>query len=85
MSGYEWHDFIGNLGVLCILAMYLMVQLQRIDPLSLAYSVINGLGAALILFSLYFEFNLSAFVIEAAWLMISIVGIARFMMRSPVS
>ena len=84
MSGYEWHDFIGNLGVLCILAMYLLVQLEKIDPQSLIYSSINGLGAALILFTLFFDFNLSAFVIEAAWLLISIIGIGRYLMRSSV-
>lgn len=85
MSGYEWHDFVGNIGVICILAMYLMVQLEKIDAQSLAYSIINGLGAALILISLAFDFNLSSFVIEIVWLVISIVGIVRYFLRGSPS
>jgi hypothetical protein len=33
------------------------------------------LGAALVLVSLYFEFNFSAFLIESFWLAISILGL----------
>ncbi len=77
MLGYEWHDFIGNIGVFCILATYLLVQLERISATTQLYSVLNAIGAALVLFSLFYDFNLSAFVIEAAWLLISLFGIAR--------
>ena len=74
---YEWHDLVGNLGVLCILGTYLALQLQRMDPQGYAYSIINGMGAVLIMVSLYFDFNLSSFVIEVFWLLISILGIIR--------
>jgi hypothetical protein len=48
---------------------------------SLTYSVTNAVGAALVLFSLYFEFNVSAFLVEFFWLLISIVGIVRYFGR----
>ncbi len=73
--GYEWHDFVGNVGVMLVLAMYLLLQLGRLDPRTLKYSLFNALGAGLILVSLAIDFNMSAFAIEAAWLLISIVGV----------
>ena len=77
MSGYEWHDFVGNIGVGFVLAMYLAVQLDRIDVTGLPYTLLNGLGALLILLSLWFDFNLSAVLIESAWLGISLFGLIR--------
>jgi hypothetical protein len=77
MLGYELHDLVGNVGVLCILATYLLLQIERIEPTSLIYSGLNALGAGMVLFSLMVEFNLSAFIIESCWLAISVFGIAR--------
>ena len=77
MAGYEWHDLVGNAGVICILGAYLFLQLERLAADSLTYLIANGLGAALILVSLAFDFNLSAFLIESAWLLISLFGLVR--------
>jgi hypothetical protein len=68
-------DAIGMLGVLMILTTYTLVQLDRISVRKLSYSLINALGAGLILVSLYVDFNLSAVVIESSWLLISLFGI----------
>ena len=78
---YGWHDLIGNLGVLLILLSYLLLQLGRVRPDGLRFSLANGVGALLILISLIQEFNLSAFLIEAAWLLISAGGVLRYMLR----
>ena len=78
---YEIHDLVGNLGVLLILASYLFVQLRKLDATGLAYVVANGLGAAFILYSLIYDFNLSAFIIEIAWILISLVGLVRIYME----
>ena len=72
---YEWHDLIGNIGVVLILATYLLLQVGRMPSTSLWYSLLNGLGAALILVSLTQDFNLSSFIIEICWLVISGIGI----------
>ncbi|NJN51348.1 MAG: hypothetical protein HC809_05770 [Gammaproteobacteria bacterium] len=74
---YEWHDVIGNLGVFAILATYLALQMQRLDPRRVTYSALNALGALFITVSLVFDFNLSAFVVEVVWVMVSIYGIVR--------
>lgn len=81
---YEAHDFIGNLGVALILGTYFLVQIRRLDATGLPFLVANCLGAALILYSLRFDFNLSAFFIEAIWLLISLVGIFRILLERRV-
>jgi hypothetical protein len=43
--------------------------------------VLNGLGALFILYSLWFDFNLSAFLIELIWLLISLVGLGRWLLE----
>ena len=72
---YQLHDFVGGLGVMMILSAYLLMQLDKLSSKSLLFSVLNGLGAALVLYSLYFDFNLSAVVIELFWLGISLLGV----------
>lgn len=82
---YDWHDVLGNLGVLMIIVTYLLLQLERISSKSLGYSVVNGVGAALVIVSLYFDFNLSAFVIELFWLLISLLGVVLYFRNGTVS
>lgn len=72
---YSFYDFIGNIGVALILGAYLALQLEKVDSQTRLYSAINGLGAGLILVSLYFDFNLSAALIESVWLLISLYGV----------
>ena len=74
---YQWHDLIGNAGVVAILATYALVQLDRMAVRDLSYSLLNALGAVFILVSLMFDFNLSSFVIEVVWLVISVYAIVR--------
>lgn len=78
---FEYYDVAGTTGVILIVVSYFLLQIGRMRSNSLTYSVNNAVGAALILFSLYFEFNVSAFLIEFFWLLISIVGIVRYFGR----
>lgn len=74
---YHWYDFVGNIGVILILLAYLLLQISVLKSESLNFSFLNLIGALLILVSLYFEFNLSAFLVEFFWLIISIIGILK--------
>lgn len=74
---YAWYDLVGNVGVALIVGSYLLLQLGRLAPTGLRYSLLNAAGAGLVLVSLWWDFNLSAFVIEAFWVGISGVGIVR--------
>ena len=40
--------------------------------------MLNALGASLIIVSLLFDFNLSAFIVEAFWVIISLIGIGKY-------
>ena len=77
-----WYDVSGTMGVVLIVAAYLLLQLERVSGNGLMYLTMNAVGAALILLSLVYEFNLSAFLIELFWLGISLMGIARYMRKA---
>lgn len=70
----EVHDLIGGLGALVLLITYFLLQVNRIEAKSMLYSQLNAVGSGMILVSLCYDFNFSAFVIESAWLVISILG-----------
>jgi len=71
-------DFVGNVGVVVLVITYLMLQLNKLSSDGLAYSVLNALGASLIVVSLLFDFNLSALLMEVFWVLISFIGIYRY-------
>jgi multidrug transporter EmrE-like cation transporter len=71
-------DFIGNVGVVVLMVTYLMLQLNKLRSDGLAYSLLNAIGASLIVVSLLFDFNLSALLMEVFWVLISFVGIYRY-------
>lgn len=73
----ELHELVGSLGVVLIVGAYLGLQLERIDPKRLPYSLVNALGSGLILVSLAFEWNLPSALIEGFWLAVSALGIWR--------
>lgn len=72
---YTLQDFIGNVGVFLILFAYLGLQTEKLRAKSFVFNTLNLSGALLILFSLLFKFNLSAFIIELAWAVISLYGL----------
>ncbi len=78
---FEYYDIVGTTGVILIVATYFLLQVGRIRSDSLMFSASNAVGAALILISLYYEFNLSAFLIEFFWLLISVIGMIRYLSR----
>ncbi|NNE69376.1 MAG: hypothetical protein HKN29_03310 [Rhodothermales bacterium] len=70
-------DIIGLVGVAFIVGAYLLLQTGRIASENPWFSVANALGAGLVLVSLWYEFNLSAAVVEGFWLVMSLYGIVR--------
>lgn len=68
-------DLIGLFGVALILIAYWALQTERLAAEDWRFSAVNGLGALLIMVSLYFTFNLASFVIEVFWLAISLFGL----------
>lgn len=73
----HWYDWAGLFGVAIILFAYFLLQAGRVRGDALVYQLMNAGGALAVLVSLMYAFNLSAFVMELAWLAVSIYGIVR--------
>lgn len=78
---YAWYDFVGSIGVGMIILTYVALQTDRIKSETLLYSLLNAAGAALIIVSLFFNFNFSAFIVEFFWLLISLFGIGKYFFK----
>jgi hypothetical protein len=76
---YGFFDFVGNVGVVIMIVAYLLLQLNRLNSKAPAYSLLNAFGASLVVLSLSVNFNLSAFIMEVFWVLISLIGIYRFL------
>ena len=70
-------DGAGLLGAALILLAFALVQAKRLDPHEAAALSMNLLGAGLVMASLARRFNLAAFLLEAAWALIALWGLAR--------
>lgn len=70
-----WYDIVGTIGVALIILAYAAVQARRMRSEQLSYSIINLMGAAMILVSLRYNFNLASVIIEIFWILISLWGI----------
>ena len=81
ITDLQWHDWLGSLGVLIIVAAYLWLQIGRIAGQNVVFSGANLLGSMLILVSLYFDFNFSAALIEIFWIVISLFGLVMGLRR----
>ena len=77
----SWYDILGTLGVAVIIFTYVLLQIERVRSEQLIYSLLNAIGAALILISLYFDFNFPSVVVEFFWLVISLFGIGKWISR----
>jgi paired small multidrug resistance pump len=73
----EWYDWTGIAGTLMVLGAFFLLQAGRVSGTSLAYQLLNLFGAGGVLVSLWGKFNLSVFVLELAWMVVSLYGIVR--------
>jgi len=71
---FRYADAVGMIGVILILIAYYLLSVNRMSAMSMSYQWLNFWGAWLILYSLFFHWNLSSVVIEAAWILISMLG-----------
>ncbi|MDQ3042830.1 MAG: hypothetical protein M3R11_10700 [Acidobacteriota bacterium] len=78
---YAWYDVVGSIGVGLIILTYTALQLEKIRSETLLYSLLNALGASLVLISLVYSFNFAAFIVEFFWVLISIYGIAKYFLK----
>jgi hypothetical protein len=79
MMDLQWFDFVGFAGVLIVLGAYAALQTGRMDGNGLMYSLLNLLGAAGILVSVWYatKLNWPVLFIETIWILMSAYGIHR--------
>lgn len=78
MTTIFWYDWAGYVGVVLVLLAYLLLQARVFPGHGLIYQLMNLFGALGVMLSLMFgSFNLPAFLMELAWLLISLYGIVR--------
>ena len=68
-------DIIGMIGTICIVVVYLLMQLNKMDARSFNFNLINLFGAVLLFISLCVNFNLASMVIEVFWIIASLIGL----------
>ena len=69
---------IGLIGAACPVTMYFLLEQERVDPKGLLFFGVNGIGSVLIIIASIGEFDwgdIGAVAMEAAWLVISLMGI----------
>ena len=75
---FFWYDWAGYIGVLLVLLAFLLMQAHKLHGNGLTYQLMNIFGAVGVMLSLLFGgFNWSAFLMQVAWLLIGIYGVAR--------
>lgn len=77
----SWYDILGTVGVAIIILTYVLLQIERLRSDELLYSLLNAVGAALVLISLVYSFNFPSFVVEFFWLLISLFGIGKYLAK----
>ncbi len=78
-------DIFGILGVIGIIIAYFLLSIDRMQANHWSYSLINFIGALFIVWSLLDEWNLSAFLMEAAWAVISLYGLVKSLIKRPTA
>jgi predicted membrane protein len=71
-------EITGILGVIVIIIAYILLQLEKMDAKDLGFSILNTIGALLIIISLLYDWNLASFIMEATWMMVSLYGIIKY-------
>ena len=70
-------NLIGLIGVVLVLAGYILLQIEYIKQSTPIFSWLNILGSICLIYSLWFNWNVASFTIEVAWLLISLFGLFR--------
>lgn len=73
-------DIGGVAGVVMILLAYAGIHFDWFDPKRAPALFMNLIGSLLILFSMTRAFNLSAFLMEAAWAAMALYGLVKLVL-----
>ena len=77
----SWWDVAGLAGVFMMLVAYAAAAMGRMDAKRAPALICNAVGSSLVLGSLTQKFNLSAVVMESAWLVVALAGLVRLVIQ----
>lgn len=75
---------IGLIGAACPVIMYYLLEQEKVNPKSLLFFGVNGIGSVLIITASIGEFDwgdIGAVLMETAWFIISLMGIYKIMFK----
>lgn len=75
MMDVSFSDIVGVIGVTIITGSYAWLQINREFAHTIRYPLFNMAGALMIIYSLMYDWNLSAFMVEAVWVIVSMFGL----------
>lgn len=70
-------EIIGLIGVFFILVTYLLAQSSKISVDDWTFLIGNVFGSLCVIFSLLYQWNLAAFIVEFFWTAITLFGVYR--------
>lgn len=79
MEQLDWHQYVGIAGTAVYIANYASLQIGKVDGNGFIYVLLNLIASSCVLFSLLYAFNLASALIQASWIVISVVGLLRKM------
>ena len=74
LSTLKVTDICGLFGVIIVLGTYLFMQIEKLRPTGLYFSLFNFVGSMFLLISLAGDWNLSSALVEVIWQLISVYG-----------
>ena len=74
-------DIAGLVGVAMMLAAYALSAMGRIRVDAWPALSVNLIGAVLVLWSLRYAFNLSAFIMESTWGLVALTGLVKLALK----
>ena len=74
------YDLFGALGALGILLAFAGVQTGRLSPHRPTALWLNLVGASLVMVSLIGYWNLATFLLEVAWIVVALYGLAKLVL-----
>lgn len=73
----EHANSVGIAGVIILLIAYFAISTGKMSANTISYHFFNGIAGLMLLFSLYFEWNTPAVIMESLWVLISLIGMVR--------
>ena len=76
---FNTNDLLGFMGVAILLAAFLLHQLNKLSKDGLVYILMNIVGAGLACFASYLIRYLPFVILEATWMMVSMIALVKIL------